>query len=128
MRSGLLWAAVAVVNSAAPSQTKGLLQQHRSCTQQSQLNQLKHACHVHYADPKQLAEFWDGLSEADRRTVMAVKEEHNGERTLREVRGWFRRGEGQFRASAQQTRRWSCADLQPLPGRRLSPHLAFWPA
>lgn len=37
------------------------------------------------ADPKQLAEFWDGLSEAERRSVMAVKEEHNGERTLREV-------------------------------------------
>ncbi|PRW57832.1 hypothetical protein C2E21_3756 [Chlorella sorokiniana] len=37
------------------------------------------------ADPKQLAEFWDGLSEAERRSVMAVKDEHNGERTLREL-------------------------------------------
>lgn len=40
------------------------------------------------ADPKQLAEFWDGLSEAERRSVMEVKEEHNGERTLREVRSY----------------------------------------
>ena len=39
------------------------------------------------ADAKQLAAFWDGLGEAQRRAVMDCKAEHNGEHLYRQV-GW----------------------------------------
>jgi hypothetical protein len=37
------------------------------------------------ADAKQLAEFWDGMTEADKRPVMDVCSEPNGELIMRQV-------------------------------------------
>lgn len=56
-------------------------------------------------DPKQLAAFWDGLSEAEQRAVMRLGDEPTGERTLRMASAgctWFGLGCCVQAACAQQ--------------------------